>query len=124
RLLGVIREYAAARLREAGPDAQAAAHRAHTAWVSAECEQVAQAWATEDGAPLRDRLEALVPDATLALHRTTHLHDPVGRDDLVLALRTAAAVGSCLHWVPGPVLGEAMLEVARLAAQRLAPDDL
>ncbi|MFB9733272.1 BTAD domain-containing putative transcriptional regulator [Ornithinimicrobium kibberense] len=125
RLLGVVREYAAARLREAGPDHEAAAHRAHAAWVARECEQVADAWATEDGVLLRDRVEALVPDATAALRRTARPQAPdVARDDLVVALRIVAAVGRCLHWVPGPALGGAMLEVAELGVTHLSPGDL
>ncbi|WP_289017254.1 BTAD domain-containing putative transcriptional regulator [uncultured Ornithinimicrobium sp.] len=125
RLLGVVREYAAARLRGAGPDHEAAAHRAHAAWVAGECEQVADAWATEDGAVLRDRVEALVPDATAALRRTARpLGRDLGREDLVLALRLVAAVGRCLHWVPGPTLGGAMLEVAELGVTHLSPGDL
>lgn len=123
RLLSVVREYAAARLRDAGADHASAAHRAHAAWVARDCEQVADAWATEDGAVLRDRLEALVPDATVALRRTT-LARHVGTDDLLVALRIAASVGWCLHWVPGPALGAAMLEVAELGADRLVARDL
>lgn len=123
RLLSVVREYAAARLRDAGPDQVSAVHRAHATWMARECEQVAGSWASEDGAVLRGRLEGLVPDATAALRRST-LRRHVGTEDLVVALRIGAAIGRCLHWVPGPTLGAAMLEVAERGAARLVAGDL
>ncbi|KUG53388.1 hypothetical protein AVL62_00890 [Serinicoccus chungangensis] len=124
RLLGVVREYAARRLRGRGTE-EVAVQRAHATWAATECEQVAEVWATQDGALLAGRLEELVPDVVAALRRTvastrTARSAPV----LLVALRTAGAVGRCLHWVPPPDLGDLHLAVAELAVSRLGPRDL